>query len=194
MQRVPKVVGAHASFHGEGQGELTIVAVAEVPTTGWSNGILAARRYIATPADGIQDFGFYATPPAGRVIKLEMQLFAELTVSLDIANYWRRGEALKGIRIHSESNDVEADIEEARSANMMAEGMPLPGPFPWARGHSSSIHGGDIPFSLSYGGDVASQFACLSRVGKTLRVYHTGDLLTDDYKPSRVSIELNPTT
>ena len=34
--------------------------------------------------------------------------------------------------------------------------------------------------------------AAADMIGKTLRVFHTGDALTMDYSPSRVNIELGP--
>lgn len=35
---------------------------------------------------------------------------------------------------------------------------------------------------------------CADLVGKTLRVYNTGDVISQDLKPDRSNIELNPST
>src|SRR5258705_10209112 len=47
------------------KGALTVMAVGEVPTGGYTRSTLARVTYIKQPEDGIQDYTLRATPPAG---------------------------------------------------------------------------------------------------------------------------------
>ena len=136
--------------------------------------------------------------PAGRVIQMPMPIAAEASAKADVANYWGKGLPLKGVRIHSESNDIEAPIEVASSVSLLAEGLSLPWPFPWRSNQASdsvALQGGDLPFPYFLGKIPQLPWPISSAlIGKTLRVYHTGDPLTDDHRPDRANIELSPAT
>jgi hypothetical protein len=47
-----------------------------------------------------------------------------------------------------------------------------------------------MDFDLAWGGGGSPDFSAL--LGKSLRVYRTGDMLTLDYRPDGANIELNP--
>jgi hypothetical protein len=198
MQEVPKLLAAKAISSGSGVNDLVVVAIGEVPTSGWTNPVLTAVIYVVPPKDGIQDFTFFVDPPAGRVIQMPMPIAAEASAKADVANYWGKGLPLKGVRIHSESNDIEAPIEVASSVSLLAEGLSLPWPFPWRSNQASdsvALQGGDLPFPYFLGKIPQLPWPISSAlIGKTLRVYHTGDPLTDDYRPDRANIELSPAT
>lgn len=146
---------------------LVILADGQVPTTGWCCGELLAWRYIVPPADGIQDFDFVAVPPAGRALQVVAPIHAELDQEVDFASFWGPDRPLRGVRIHAR--------EDSKMALLDAEALPFsdhPVPWPWGKA----------------GG--ASAFGLPDLTGMLLRAYHTGDVLTDDYRRDRVNIEL----
>ena len=75
------------------------------------------------------------------------------------------------MRIHSQTGAREASFEEgaALQVSLISD---------------VSQEGGDLPMSTSIS----------SLIGTTLRVYKTGDAVTDEYLLDRTNIELDPTT
>lgn len=167
---------------------MVVTSVGLVHSTGWTRSELSLLLPFIEPADGIQELDFYAEPPnpRKRTAPIEPPVQAELTIYGDIANYWGKGKPLKGVRVHSRANSVEAPIEQGDYA-IAGEGMPLPWPFPW---DVEKPAGGELPFPYSLaGGDLPFPYS-IGLVGKHLRVYHTGDQLAKDYRPDRANVEL----
>jgi len=88
---------------------LVINASGFVMTSGWVNGRLEPRFYIQFPADGIQDFDFVADPPEGITLMVISPITAK-PVEWD-----NPPAALKGVRVHAQSNKIEALLDQSNS-------------------------------------------------------------------------------
>jgi len=93
---VKKVLSATLTVE---KGALRVSAVGEVPTGGYSKATLGRVTYIKQPDDGIQDYTFRATPPAG----LATQVISQVTAS----DTWPAPPVwVKGVRIHGAGDGV----------------------------------------------------------------------------------------
>jgi len=86
---------------------LVINASGLVTTSGWVNGRLEPRFYIQFPADGIQDFDFVADPPEG------ITLMVILPITAKPVEWDNLPAALKGVRVHAQSNKIEALLDQS---------------------------------------------------------------------------------
>jgi hypothetical protein len=78
---------------------LSITAIGEVSSLGWSGAELSPYIYIEPPADGLWDFDFVAVPPSG---------FAGQQMCAISAQWEGEAESwVKGVRIHSKTNSTE---------------------------------------------------------------------------------------
>lgn len=93
---VKKVLSATVTME---KGELIVAAVGEVPTGGYTKAMLTRVNYIRAPDDGIQDYEFSATPPAGLATQVISQVRASDTWSGPSA--W-----VKGVRIRGDGDGV----------------------------------------------------------------------------------------
>jgi hypothetical protein len=95
--RITRAQPAHIAIH----------AIGRVTTTGWGVGTLAKYIYLAPPADGVQEFDFYAQLPEPSTIALNVltpiSAHSELP-NVDVDNYWGRARPLKGVRVHAVAN------------------------------------------------------------------------------------------
>lgn len=109
-KKILKVVNVNLTIFKINPPALNIDATGLVPTGGWTNGKLVPYIYVSFPKDGIWDFDFVADEPQGPVAQV---------ISVVSANYlWHNyPKELKGVRIHSSTNFLEAFIE----AQMMIE-------------------------------------------------------------------------
>lgn len=173
MQRIMSVSTVDVHVLKSNPPMLDISATGEVPTSGWSNPGLTPWYYIAPPKDGIQDFDFVAAAPTGIVSEVVKPIAVELVVDIDPTDYWGKGRPLQGIRVHSRTNSLEAPL----GTTLFAEGDRWV-PYPW-RGMREKV-------------DVANlmQSPIGTLIGRHARVYHTGDMLTQDSRPDRVNVEL----
>lgn len=89
--------------------QLVITSSGFVSTSGWSNGRLEPQFYIKFPQDGIQDFDFVADPPEG------MALMVISGITAKPLEWDNPPENLKGVRVHSQSNAIEAKIADNNS-------------------------------------------------------------------------------
>lgn len=89
--------------------QLVITSSGFVSTSGWKNGRLEPLFYIDFPADGIQDFDFVADPPEG------MALMVISGISAKPLEWDNPPANLKGVRVHSQSNSIEAKIGDTNS-------------------------------------------------------------------------------
>lgn len=89
--------------------QLVIVASGFVSTSGWKNGRLEPRFYINFPSDGIQDFDFVADPPDGMALMVISPIVAKPIEWASPPEY------VRGVRIHSQSNKIEALIDNINS-------------------------------------------------------------------------------
>lgn len=87
---------------------LQITARGTVGTPNWTNPQLAQREYVAPPADGIYEFDFIATPPAGNVNQIVMPISAVGGMTMP--------DDLKGIRVIAARNSKEALLEQSAAA------------------------------------------------------------------------------
>lgn len=85
---------------------LAITVYGQVSSGGWTAGTLSPVEYVMPPADGIQDFDFIATPPTGVVIQVVLPITAHYVMQ-NIPSW------LKGVRVHSQTNTVEAKLVDA---------------------------------------------------------------------------------
>ena len=93
---VPKVVSAKLTV---AKGALTVSAVGEVRTAGYTKPTLTRVTYIKQPDDGIQDYTFQAVPPDG----IAAQVISQVTAS----DTWESvPDWVKGVRIHGVGDGV----------------------------------------------------------------------------------------
>jgi hypothetical protein len=93
---VPKIVSAKLTV---AKGALTVSAVGEVRTAGYTKPTLTRVTYIKQPDDGIQDYTFEAVPPDG----LAAQVISEVKAS----DTWESvPDWVKGVRIHGVGDGV----------------------------------------------------------------------------------------
>jgi hypothetical protein len=185
--------------------QVGIAAAGTVSTTGWTHPALEPWFYIAPPADGILDFDFGAMPPDHIVLPMTMPIAAHAVITRDPRDYWGEGKPLAGVRIHARQNSVVAMLDAKASSearlSLAAKGGIDPVPWPWLA-PGVHIKGDGDPFPIAraaaLGDDIPFPIAvniCLAQLtGKTVRVFHTGDVLTMDYRPERLNLELNPQT
>jgi hypothetical protein len=84
--------------------QLVLHAIGKVNSSGWSGPNLVPRVYVIQPTDGIQDFDFYAKPPAGKVLWVVTPVAAETTIVLE---RW-----ISGIRVHSATNSLTTNLSD----------------------------------------------------------------------------------
>jgi hypothetical protein len=108
MKHIRSVVSVDLSLLKSHPPQLLISALGTVPTGGWKNGTLEPRFYIVPPTDGIQDFDFAADPPVGPAIDVILPIAAQ--TMMESISSW-----LKGVRVHSATNNVEALLASAKS-------------------------------------------------------------------------------
>lgn len=112
--------------------QIVVLASGRTSSSGWTNPSLDAWYYIEAPKDGIQDFDFTADEPTGISLPVLTPVSADAVVARDPANYWGKGKPLVGVRIHARTNTIEEKLGAAfEPIDLMAEGLPLPWPFPW---------------------------------------------------------------
>lgn len=210
MQRVMSVDSASAIILKSNPPQVGIAAVGKVPTTGWTRPLLEPWFYIVPPADGVQDFDSVADPPTHIVLPMVSPIATHAVITRNPNEYWGKGKPLTGVRIHARENSVVAKLEAtgAFEAHLVSEaipesGAPYPWPWPWLV-PGVHVSGDEDPFPLraraAFGGsDVPFPLGmnnyCLSQlIGKTVRVFHTGDVITMDFRADRLNLDLNPTT
>jgi hypothetical protein len=93
---VPKVISAKLAL---AKGSLTVTAVGEVRTAGYTKPTLTRVTYIKQPDDGIQDYTFEAVPPDG----VAAQVISEVKAS----DTWESlPDWVRGVRIHGVGEGV----------------------------------------------------------------------------------------
>jgi hypothetical protein len=177
MQRVLEITSVDISLVKTKPPQIHVVAHGTVPTSGWKNPELSPWFYIRPPDDGIQDFDFAAEEPDGISLDVITCICAEFTIPADPTDFWGPGKPLVGVRIHARTNSREAlfgAAEQAKQAFSIADDDAEP----WR--------------ALMQKKPALRPISSL--IGKSLRVYHTGDPLTKDLRPDRANIELSPST
>jgi hypothetical protein len=81
---------------------LVISVSAIIPSAGYTNVRLERAEYDTPPADGIQDYYLYATPPRGA----SAQVLTEVRATDTWSGYTRTAPWLRGVRIHGEGDGV----------------------------------------------------------------------------------------
>ncbi|MCE6976347.1 hypothetical protein EI534_02660 [Pseudomonas frederiksbergensis] len=109
MADVMKVVDVDLKILKSNPPQLHISAIGLVNSGGWTNPRLEPRVYIQFPPDGIQDFDFVADPPQGAAI--------QVILPIDASKLWKEPplDKLKGVRVHSASNSIEAPLKSSKS-------------------------------------------------------------------------------
>ena len=93
---IKKVVSAKLEVAG---GNLTVTAVGEVPTSGYTKPTLTRVTYVIQPLDGIQDYTFRAVPPSG--------VAAQVISQIEASDIWKSvPKWVKGVRIHGAGDGV----------------------------------------------------------------------------------------
>lgn len=109
MASVMKVVDVDLKILKSNPPQLHISAIGLVGSAGWTNPRLEPRVYIQFPPDGIQDFDFVADPPQGTDI--------QVALPIDASKLWKEPplDKLKGVRVHSANNSIEAHLKSSKS-------------------------------------------------------------------------------
>jgi hypothetical protein len=114
---------------------LTISAIGQVNSGGWSNPELGPWSYITPPADGILDLDFLATPPKpGVIVSMGFQNITAHAI-LAIPDW------VRGVRVHASTNSMEQRIDASSSAK--SGGHPVP--WPWFQQASAATSAGVLP-------------------------------------------------
>lgn len=93
---IKKVISAKLEL---AKGDLTVTAVGEVPTAGYTSPTLTRVTYIRQPLDGIQDYTFRAVPPDG--------VAAQVISQIEASDTWKGVPPwVKGVRIHGAADGV----------------------------------------------------------------------------------------
>ncbi|MDB5935265.1 MAG: hypothetical protein JWQ01_2609 [Massilia sp.] len=103
-RKVYQVSSVHVSISKVQPPRLHVSVAGQVSTGGWKGPELVPRIYVRPPSDGIQEFDFLATPPAGMAI----QVILPISASVDIEQV----EWIKGVRVYSATNSVETSITD----------------------------------------------------------------------------------
>ncbi|WP_441277690.1 I78 family peptidase inhibitor [Tardiphaga sp. 172_B4_N1_3] len=181
MQRVIDVASIDVVVLKSLPPAILVVAHGHVSTTGWTGPELSPWFYIRVPDDGIQDFDFIAQEPKGIVGDVVLPIVAELTIHRDLANYWGEGNPLKGVRVHAQKNTIEYSVEPP---HVIKESLA-----PISGGVKALL--GD-PGALTLEAPKIPDDVKALLIGRALRVYKTGDMLTMDWQPNRFNIERAP--
>lgn len=177
MSRIFDVSTADVAILKSNPPSLLIAAAGRVNSSGWKNASLAPWFYVRPPEDGIQDFDFIAEEPNGITLAVMTPVSVSEVIAIDPANYWGNGRPLRGVRIHAQTNALDAHIDENTSAhNLLAVGGD--DAWPWL-----------LPFNQTKKSDILG-LPVSDLLARSLRVYTEGDSLTFDYKPDRLNIEL----
>jgi len=187
MVRIYDVQSAALAILKSNPPQIVVSAIGRTVSTGWTNPTLGAWYYLVPPRDGIQDFDFTADEPTGISLPVLTPITASTLISRDPANYWGKGKPLVGVRIHARTNSLEEMLDaKVQAFADVDEGWPMPWPFPTG--------GWETLSGPSTGGGLKAAAALHSPLGCVLRVYHTGDALTKDYRLDRYNVELSPST
>lgn len=107
MTLILKVTKVSVSIGKTNPVHILVTAKGQVRSGGWGSGTLSPVVYVQPPADRIQDIFFNATPPASGATQGITDIESgELRLD-DPENFWGLGDALKGVRVKSETNAVE---------------------------------------------------------------------------------------
>lgn len=103
------------------ESKLTIYASGKTNSSDWEKGVLIPFSYKEQPEDGILDFDFVATSPRKKALWTSSVIPSKRVIPLE--------DWVRGIRIHSSSNSVEAMIcNEAQSVGSISLQS---GDWPW---------------------------------------------------------------
>ncbi|KNZ30752.1 MAG: hypothetical protein AD742_20690 [Methylibium sp. NZG] len=87
-----------------------VEAKGKVSTSGWSKPRLEPRMYMGgTPPDGYYGFDFVADPPDSNALMVVLPVTAVFRLDGDPPK------VIKGVRVHSANNHLEATLERART-------------------------------------------------------------------------------
>ena len=110
-EKVQKTLSVQLALMKSKPPQLAITAFGQVNSGGWKNGALQPRIYIQPPQDGIQDLDFVAEPPSGPATQVISPITAHY-VMISIPSW------LKGVRVHSSTNNVESKLSGASSLEL----------------------------------------------------------------------------
>ena len=151
----------------------------QVNTGGWSNPRL---ELVGTVTDGIQNYDFVMDPPKPGV--MVTQGFTE-TPKASI-NLGRASSSIKGVRVHSATNNIEKLFDLGKSESMVVAGGG--DYFPWS---VNTQGGGDAwPWSVKQMPE-NTPVSLRDIIGHIVRVARPGDLVTQDFQPGRVTVYLD---
>ena len=161
---IPPLLVAHAS--------------GRAPTSGWHSATLSPYVYLTPPADGIWDFDFIATTPSGLSRQVLTPIETEM-LTLPTPPWF------KGIRVHASSNSMESgkSSDTLESTNLVS----VSGTTGERRSENS---GGEVPFPWTIGANTKALTVSdlldqpiREVLGKRVRMYTEGDMITGDHFP-----------
>ena len=97
---VPRIKAVDVKMLQTNPPGLSVSVVGEVPTGGYQNVRLVRVTFPKPPLDGIQEYRFVATPPAGQAI----QALTEVSATDTWNNFRNDAPWIKGIRVHGIGN------------------------------------------------------------------------------------------
>lgn len=110
MSEVYSVQDVYFHINKSNPPQLVVHAIGMASTSGWTNGKLSSRQYVTPPADGIQDFDFVATPPAGIALQVLSPISGDGEIQME---NW-----MQGVRVHAKSNNMTVMLSASeRSVN-----------------------------------------------------------------------------
>ncbi len=182
MPRIYKVTKISVSIVKTKPPKLVIGCDGQVVSSGWSNGRLEPRIYVMPPADGIMDFDFVADPPTGISMPVITPISVTEIIDRDPSHFWGKGKPLKGVRIHASANKMTKELDYQKSVELFEGDFT---PWPW-------LTIGKVGGAETAGKRINPHLPLTVLLGKSVRVYRTGDMLTLDHNTHRANIEIDP--
>ncbi len=182
MPRIYKITKISVSIIKTIPPKLAIGCDGQVASSGWSHGRLEPRIYVMPPADGIMDFDFIADPPTGINMPVITPISVTEIIDRDPSHFWGKGKPLKGVRIHASANKLTKELDYQKAMELSGGGID---PWPW------SLQGKEAEAGMA-GKRINPHLPLTALLGKSVRVYRTGDILTFDHNTNRANIEIDP--
>jgi hypothetical protein len=125
--RVYSVSDLQVVHSNSSPGHLTIAAIGQVNSSGWSDGQLTEWVYVSPPTDRILDLDFVAKKPNGIVFWAFQPIHADYSRTfINIAEFWGPGLPLAGVRVHAASNTMDAPLSSPSSPSLFGPGDRWP--------------------------------------------------------------------
>lgn len=174
-KRVPRILRVGVAILESSPPRFVVRATAEVNSGGWTQPRLVASGDVV---DGVLTFDFVAHAPAPGTVAPAVMTSLTASQNLGFAS------GVKTVRVRSETNSIDKELEQAWVVEVAADGIG--DAFPWA----SAMGGPDLfPWSVKSLRDLPISLRDI--VGRRFRLVRPGDSVTQEIQPGRVTVHVN---